>query len=146
MQLQASDRYGLLDKSDSAGFIAVFPNGYSRFPGGKLATWNAGTCCAQAREAGTDDVGFVRAILDRLPSWVSVNRQRVLSVPGATCETYAPCRGGTQVELCVTDTGGHSWPDGSKSRAGKGDASQAIRANDVMWEFFQRVSAPVAPP
>jgi polyhydroxybutyrate depolymerase len=38
------------------------------------------------------------------------------------------------VQLCVTDTGGHSWPGGSKAR---GDApSEAIRANDLMWEFF----------
>ena len=242
MQLQASDRYGLVDKSDSAGFIAIFPNGYSRFPGGKLATWNAGSCCAQARDEGIDDVGFVRAIWNTLPTRVAVDRQRVyatgmsnggmmsyrlacemadvfraiapvagtdntlqcqpsrpisvlhihardddhvlfnggagaaafrdpkkiadfvsvpqsigrwtqrnqcsgapqrvVSVPGATCDVYAPCAGGSQVELCVTDTGGHSWPGGSKSRAGKGEASQAIQANDVMWDFFQRVSAP----
>jgi len=40
------------------------------------------------------------------------------------------------VQLCVTDTGEHSWPGGHKSR---GEApSQAISANDVMWEFFSR--------
>ena len=243
MQLQAGDHYGLVDKSDSAGFIAVFPNGYSRFPGGKLATWNAGTCCAQARDEGIDDVGFVRAIWDRLPTLVAVDRnrvyatgmsnggmmsyrlacemadvfkaiapvagtdntlqcqpsrpvsvlhihaqdddhvlfkggageaafkdpkkvtdfvsvpetisrwtqrnqctgvpQRVVSVPGAYCDVSAHCAGGTQVELCVTETGGHSWPGGSKPRAGKAEVSQAIKANDVMWDFFQRVSAPV---
>ena len=77
MQLQAGEHYGLVDKSDSAGFIAVFPNGYSRLPSGNLATWNAGTCCAQARDEGIDDVGFVRAIWDKLPDLVSVDRQRV---------------------------------------------------------------------
>src|SRR5438876_11294140 len=41
-------KYKLISKSESAGFIAVFPNGYSRFPGGILATWNAGNCCARA--------------------------------------------------------------------------------------------------
>ena len=242
MRLQAGDHYGLVGKSDSAGFIAVFPNGYSRFPGGKLATWNAGACCAQARDEGIDDVGFVRAIWDKLPTLVSVDRQRVyatgmsnggmmsyrlacemtdvfkaiapvagtdntlqcqpsrpisvlhihaqdddhvlfnggageaafkdpkkvtdfvsvpetisrwtqrnqctgtpqrvITVPGAHCDAYANCAGGTQVELCVTDTGGHSWPGGSKPRAGKAEVSQAIQANDVMWDFFQRVSAP----
>src|SRR6218665_3505237 len=37
MELQANDEsYGLISKSDSAGFIVVFANGYSPFPGGKL--------------------------------------------------------------------------------------------------------------
>ena len=244
MQLQAGDSYGLVDKSDSAGFIAVFPNGYSRLPGGKLATWNAGACCAQARDEGIDDVGFVRAIWDKLPTLVSVDRQRVyatgmsnggmmsyrlacemadvfkaiapvagtdntlqcqpsrpvsvlhihakdddhvlfnggagaaafkdskkvadfVSVPetiarwsqrnqcagtpqrvvsgsGAYCDASTVCAGGTQVELCVTESGGHSWPGGSKPRAGKAEVSQAIHANDVMWDFFQRVSAPAS--
>jgi polyhydroxybutyrate depolymerase len=240
MQLQAGDNYGLVNKSDSAGFIAVFPNGYSRFPGGKLATWNAGSCCAQARDENIDDVGFVRSIWARLAQQVSVDRrrvyatgmsngammsyrlacemsdvftaiapvagtdntlqcvpggpvsvlhihaqdddhvlfnggageaafkdskkvadfvsvpdtiarwtqrnqctgapQRLIVVPGAYCDAYASCAGGAQVELCVTDTGGHSWPGGSKPRAGKADVSQAINANDTMWDFFERVS------
>src|SRR5262245_48703296 len=45
---QANDsKYGLISKSEEAGFIAVFPNGFSRLAG-KLATWNAGGCCAGA--------------------------------------------------------------------------------------------------
>jgi polyhydroxybutyrate depolymerase len=67
--------------------------------------------------------------------------QRVLAVPGASCDVYASCAGGTQVQLCVTESGGHSWPGGSKVRLLKAGPSQAIRANDVMWDFFQRVSA-----
>ena len=30
MNLQANNNYGIVGKADSAGFIAVFPNGYSR--------------------------------------------------------------------------------------------------------------------
>lgn len=242
MKLQASEHYGLVDKADSAGFVAVFPNGYSRLPGGKLATWNAGNCCAQARDAGSDDVGLVRAIWTRLQTqitadphrvyatgmsnggmlshrlacemgdvfkavapvagtdgtlscqparpvsvlqihakddthvlfnggagdeafkdkskvanfvsvpetiqrWTQRNQctapaRRVLSVPGAYCDAYQSCAGGTQVQLCVTETGGHSWPGGSKARPRSEPASTAISANDVMWDFFQRVSAP----
>lgn len=242
MNLQASDNYGLVNKSDSAGFVAVFPNGYSRLPGGKLATWNAGQCCGTARDEDMDDVGFVRALLAELTTRVTVDPKhifatgmsnggmlshrlacemadvfaaiapvagtdntvqcqpsrpisvlhihakddthvlfnggagadafrdtrkvtdfvsvpdtisrwsqrnqctgaprRVLSVPGAYCDAYQTCAGGAQVELCVTETGGHSWPGGSKPRAGKAQVSQAISANDVMWAFFQRVSAP----
>ncbi len=63
--------------------------------------------------------------------------QRVLSVPGAYCDRYAPCAGASAVQLCVTETGGHSWPGADKSaRRGKEPASQAIDANDVMWQFF----------
>ena len=36
-------KYGLIGKSEQAGFIAVFPNGYSHFASGILATWHAGT-------------------------------------------------------------------------------------------------------
>ena len=43
MQFQADDEnYGLIGKSEATGFILVFPNGYSPWPGGRFATWNAG--------------------------------------------------------------------------------------------------------
>lgn len=242
MQMMAGDHYGLVAKADDAGFIAVFPNGYSRFPRGKLATWNAGSCCGAARDTGSDDVGFVRAIFAQLQQRVSIDAQRIfatgmsnggmltyrlacemsdvfraivpvagtdstvqcsprhavsvlhmhakddthvlfnggagedafknkskvteflpipqtvanwtqrnqctgapkrlLTVPGATCDAYSNCADGAQVQLCVTESGGHSWPGGTSPRAVKAPPSQAISANDVMWDFFQRVSAP----
>jgi polyhydroxybutyrate depolymerase len=231
---QADDaNYGLISKSEQAGFIAVFPNGISPARSGLLATWNAGGCCARARDENVDDVGFLRAVVadvkrrtaidgqrvfaigmsnggmmsyrlaceagdvirgimavagtdntasckpatpvpvlhvharndDRViyeggageafrnealvtdfvsvpatvDKWVKLNRanatpRRVLSVAGAYCDLHAAGTDGAPVQLCVTDTGGHSWPGGSKAR---GDApSEAIRANDLMWEFF----------
>jgi polyhydroxybutyrate depolymerase len=234
MDLQADDaRYGIVAKSDREGFVAVFPNGTSRFKNGRFATWNAGTCCAGARDDDVDDVGFIRTMVtdvsrrlpidpdrvyatgmsngglmayrlacemsdvfkaiapvagtdntrtctprhpvsvlhiharndprvlydggagpdsrdldkvtdftsvhDTVAKWVALDGcaptpRRVLEKPGAWCDLYAPCREGTKVQLCVTETGGHSWPGGSKRR---GEApSQAIAADDVMWEFF----------
>ena len=47
---------------------------------------------------------------------------------------------GVQVQLCVTEQGGHSWPGVKDVRSGKEPASQAIIANDVMWDFFQRIA------
>ena len=238
-QFQA-DHYGIQQKAESAGFIAVFPNGYSRLPGGKFATWNAGNCCAQARDKKIDDVGFVRALVAKLQAdysidkprifatgmsnggmlshrlacemadvfkavapvagtdntleckpakpisvlhihakndthvlfnggagedafkdksmvtdftsvpetiqrWSTRNRctgpvKKVLEVPGAYCEVTQGCADGVQVEMCVTESGGHSWPGAEKTRAGKEAPSQAINANDVMWDFFSRVS------
>jgi polyhydroxybutyrate depolymerase len=62
MDYMAKDNYyGLISKSDAEGFVVVFPNGYSKFRSGKFATWNAGACCANARDKNIDDVGFVRS-------------------------------------------------------------------------------------
>lgn len=231
---QADDaRYGLIRKSEQAGFIAVFPNGISPARSGMLATWNAGNCCARARDENVDDVGFLRAVIadvrrrasiddrrvyaigmsnggmtsyrlaceaadvfhgimavagtdntktcrparpvavlhiharndDRvifeggagqafrdealvtdftsvpatMARWVQLNKasastRPLLRVSGARCDRHDAAAGGAPVQLCVTDTGGHSWPGGSKSRGES--PSEAIRANDVMWEFF----------
>ena len=229
---QADDsKYGLISKSEQAGFIAVFPNGYGRLPGGIFATWNAGTCCGAAQRSNVDDVGFIRDVIRRVeqqaridpkrvfatgmsngammdwrlaceapeiraiapvegtdnttgqcvpthpvpviefhsaddpnvpfnggvgkgPShtdfksvpetqgkWALIDRasaapmRRVLAVPGAHCDLHPAGRGGAPVELCVTDTGGHSWPGGD-TQQGRKQPSMAISANDLMWSFF----------
>lgn len=227
---QADDsKYKLISKSEAVGFIAIFPNGYSRFPGGMLATWNAGSCCGKAHANNVDDVGFIREVIARVerqaridpsrifatgmsngammswrlaceapeiraiapvegtdntirctpsrpvaviqfhaaddpnvpfnggvgvgPSdtnyvsvpatqakWVQLNRAdpkriRVLTVNGAHCDLHAAGADGAPVELCVTDSGGHSWPGGGIQQ-GRKQPSTAISANDLMWSFF----------
>lgn len=232
---QADDAtYGLITKSEQAGFIAVFPNGVSRTRSGLLGTWNAGACCARARTENVDDVGFLRELVkdvklrtrvdaarvyaigmsnggmmsyrlaceaadvfraimavagtdntrtcnpsrpvpvlhvharndDRvlydggaggplrnndaaadftsvpatIDKWVRLNRarptpRRVLAVDGAYCDLYEAGPGGAPVKLCVTESGGHSWPGGTKPRA-RENPSTAISANDLMWDFF----------
>ena len=47
--------------ADEYGFIAVFPHGNGRLSDEFLLTWNAGNCCSYARDAGIDDVSFLRA-------------------------------------------------------------------------------------
>ncbi|MGM9482978.1 extracellular catalytic domain type 1 short-chain-length polyhydroxyalkanoate depolymerase [Roseateles sp. NT4] len=59
---------------------------------------------------------------------------------GAYCEAHSGCSGGVTVQLCATDTGGHSWPGASNVRRGKEAASQALDANDVIWRFFEQAS------
>ena len=59
----------------------------------------------------------------------------MLTVPGAHCDLHPAARGGAPVELCVTDTGGHSWPGGG-TQQGRKRPSMAISANDLMWSFF----------
>lgn len=233
MRYQATEEYyHLISKSEQAGFIAVFPNGYSRLRSGKLATWNAGICCGKARDTQSDDVGFIKRVVaemktkanidpkrvyangmsnggmmsyrlacelsdtfsaiaavagtdgtqycrpakpvsimhihaldddrvlfdggsgvksqthadfvsvpETIQKWVSLNTcnstpQRVLEVKGAYCELYQGCQQHSQVKLCVTETGGHAWPGGSKVRGGAGTI--AINANDLIWDFYQQ--------
>ncbi len=227
--------YGLKEKANKEGFIIAFTNGDSRLPKDKFATWNAGNCCAYARDAKIDDVGYTRAVLEDIESkfaidtkrvfatgmsnggmmahrlacemadtfravasvtgtdgtlsctparpisvlhihakddthvlfdggagqdafrdldkvtdfvsvsdtinrWVTRNQldstpKRVLEVIGAYCDLYTSSQNSTQVKLCVTETGGHSWPGGMAIR-GK-EPSRALNANDVIWDFFK---------
>ena len=237
MTRQANDEYyGTIGASEREGFVAVFPNGYSRFESGKLATWNAGKCCGGARDRKVDDVGFLRRVVTNVSAQLNIDRRRVyatgmsngammsyrlaceasdvfravaavagtdntvdckptqpvavlhihakndshvlfeggagrgnrsseqttdyVSVPktvakwvqlngcavqpqrivereGAYCERYSGCREDAAVQLCVTETGDHSWPGGVKPQQ-REPTSQALSANEVMWEFFKR--------
>src|SRR2546430_13000011 len=75
---QADDsKYRLISKSEQAGFIAVFPNGTSRFPSGILATWNAGSCCGGAHKNHVDDVGFIRQVIHRMERPASIDSTRI---------------------------------------------------------------------
>lgn len=78
MRFQASDeRYGLIGKSNDKGFIAVFPNGYAKNRRGLFATWNAGACCGDARDANIDDVGFLKAVVADVSRRASIDPARV---------------------------------------------------------------------
>ncbi len=81
MSIQANDKYyGLISKSEQAGFIAVFPNGHSKFRSGKLATWNAGKCCGSARDERSDDVGFIRSLVETLTKDYTIDRKRIYAI------------------------------------------------------------------
>ncbi|GAA0275545.1 alpha/beta hydrolase family esterase [Cryptosporangium japonicum] len=60
---QVAEQTGFDALADREGFRAVYPDGSGR---SNLLTWNAGTCCAYARDQGVDDVGFIRALIDEL--------------------------------------------------------------------------------
>jgi polyhydroxybutyrate depolymerase len=73
------ERYGLDRKADLEGFVVAYPNGFSRFPGGRLATWNAGGCCGDARDRKVDDVGFTRALVAAIMKRVNIDSRRVFA-------------------------------------------------------------------
>ena len=66
--------YGWIPKSDKEGFIVAFPNGASRLSSGEFATWNAGNCCGYALESQSDDVGFVRAVIEDIKGKVNIDK------------------------------------------------------------------------
>jgi polyhydroxybutyrate depolymerase len=58
------------------GFIVVYPEGTGRLKG-RLLTWNAGHCCGRAMEQRVDDVGFIRALIERLVASHPVDPRRI---------------------------------------------------------------------
>lgn len=76
---QAAEAYGWQATADKYGFVLVFPNGSSRWPRGRLATWNAGNCCGYARDKQVDDIAFVRQLLADLPHHVAIDPTRVFA-------------------------------------------------------------------
>jgi polyhydroxybutyrate depolymerase len=57
-------------QSDARGFIVAYPEGVA-------ASWNAGDCCGTAWSDSVDDVGFVRALLDRIAVEHCIDPKRI---------------------------------------------------------------------
>jgi polyhydroxybutyrate depolymerase len=67
---------GFTKKSDAEGFVVVYPNGSGRL-NDKLLTWNAGNCCGYAFDSKTDDISFVRALIDSLQERLNLNPKAI---------------------------------------------------------------------
>ena len=63
---------GLSKQADTSGFIIVYPNGT-----GEKKSWNGGHCCGEAAKNNVDDVGFVRALIDELATFINIDPDRV---------------------------------------------------------------------
>lgn len=74
---QTAQFTGMNEKSDEAGFLAVYPNGTGRLE--QFLTWNAGNCCGHAQNQKVDDVAFVRALLDDFGGVANVDKRRVFA-------------------------------------------------------------------
>jgi polyhydroxybutyrate depolymerase len=66
----------------------------------------------------------------------------------ATCETWGPCKAGTEVTLCTVKGGGHTWPGGFDASVlpGVGQflgmTTKAFDASRVMIDFFRKHPKP----
>jgi polyhydroxybutyrate depolymerase len=65
---------GMNAKSNSSGFIVVYPDGY-----GNTQTWNGGGCCGEARFYNIDDVQFTRQILDEMQAEFCIDTDRIFA-------------------------------------------------------------------
>ncbi len=63
---------GFNNQSDAAGFIVVYPNA-----SGEQRSWNGGHCCGEAALHNVDDVGFVRALIEELATYLNLDRNRI---------------------------------------------------------------------
>jgi poly(hydroxyalkanoate) depolymerase family esterase len=71
----AESMSGMSAKADKEDFLVAYPTGTSRF--GLAPTWNAGACCGYAMTNKVDDVGFLRALIDRLEHDYTVDPKRI---------------------------------------------------------------------
>jgi len=62
----------LNDEATAAGFVLAYPVGIGR-------SWNAGTCCAEAKSRNIDDVAFIKDVIDQLVSAGEVDPKRVFA-------------------------------------------------------------------
>ena len=76
---QAARSYGWRETAEREAFVVAFPNGYSRFPGGRFASWNAGACCGDARDKQIDDIAFVQAVITDIQQQLPINPQRIFA-------------------------------------------------------------------
>jgi polyhydroxybutyrate depolymerase len=53
-------------------------------------------------------------------------------------ERYAPCAGGSAVELITIEGGGHSWPGGAQMARFLDEPSTALDATSEIWSFFAK--------
>lgn len=80
------------------------------------------------------------SVPDTIKRWqqrlnLPVTASRVLQHPGVYSDRWQSADGRTQLQLVVTEIGGHSWPGGKAVRGKK--PSTAIDANTLIWQFFQ---------
>jgi polyhydroxybutyrate depolymerase len=68
---------GFSQKANTEGFIVVYPNGTSWIGKSVFLTWNSGNCCGYALENNIDDVGFIRALIEKLEKELPIDPRRI---------------------------------------------------------------------
>lgn len=72
---QMANFCGLHELAATERFVVVYPNGTGHTS--HTLSWNAGNCCGLAMLRGTDDVGFVRRIIDDVSQQMPIDAARI---------------------------------------------------------------------
>lgn len=79
-QMSEDKNYNLISKSEELGIPIVFPNGFSLFPTGRIATWNAGLCCGDARDKKIDDIKFIKDVFSEIKKQIDIEESEVYAI------------------------------------------------------------------
>jgi polyhydroxybutyrate depolymerase len=81
-----------------------------------------------------------------LNTWIKLNSCNTTSKSVTDFELYSLTKwtncNNSSIEYYQTKDGGHSWPRGEKVRSDADEISNAISANDVIWDFFKKYQLP----
>ena len=85
------------------------------------------------------------SVADTINWWVENNKcdnnpERIFENNLSYCDSYNNYENESEVRLCVTTDGGHSWPGVKESRFSLSPSSEAFDATDMIWEFFKKHS------
>ncbi len=80
------------------------------------------------------------SVADAIQFWVDFNGcpgEPQRSESGSIIhDLYAPCQGGSSVELYTVTGGKHAWPGGEAVNLRMGEPTMEVSATILMWEFF----------
>jgi polyhydroxybutyrate depolymerase len=71
----ASERFGVSEKAEEEGFIAVYPNGVCKIP--TRRTWNMGFGFGLAYLFNVDDVGFIEKLIQKMQEKYNIDPDRI---------------------------------------------------------------------
>ena len=132
---------GFSQKADAENFIVVYPNGSNGQTKNIFLTWNAVGCCSYASENNIDDVGFVRALIDKLSNEYAVDTKRIYAT-GFSNGAMLSFRLGTELAdklAAIAPVSGAIF-DSTKTRGGKIPVLMIHGAKDTAVKYDGGIS------
>lgn len=85
---QFENDYSFSEKANSAGFIAVYPEGVPSKGPLELRSWNAGNCCDYAMQHNVDDVKYISQLIGRLKANYRIGKVYVTGMSNGAMMAY----------------------------------------------------------
>lgn len=107
---------GMNKTAEKYGFIVAYPQGIPSLLTNNMRTWNAGSCCGRAKRINSDDVSYIKAVINDIEKNYNIDNKRIYSTGmsnGAmmsyrlACEAsdkiaaIAPVAGTLNVDICT---------------------------------------------